>query len=162
MYDVHVSPHASTKNAPNLGAKSPGRNSRRPRQSFPALMAGVNPGPVPVHKTLPSTSSERHAVSATTALRTRTTRTAGASTTRKSTAQRSLYGLPNRQDHVTRPLHQHIPREFQISNLVDNTGRRVDTNRESCVLSRVRCTTRDTGCLPIDSFLHLNTFDNEC
>ena len=30
-----------------------GASSRRPRHPFPALMAGVNPGPVPVHRALP-------------------------------------------------------------------------------------------------------------
>ena len=39
--------------APNSGGRTPGSgNSRRPRHTFPALMAGVNPGPVLVHKAL--------------------------------------------------------------------------------------------------------------
>ena len=56
--------------------------------------------------------------------------------------------------HTKRERSLHIPREFQISNLVDNTGSGVDNNRERCVLSRARFTTRDTGRLPVDSFLH--------
>ena len=50
-----------------------GASSRRPRHPFPALMAAVNPGPVHRHRALPSTASERHAVSVTTALGTRST-----------------------------------------------------------------------------------------
>ena len=48
-------------------------NSRRPRHPFPTLMAGVNPGPVPVHRALPPSASTRHAVTVTTAVGTRTT-----------------------------------------------------------------------------------------
>ena len=45
--------------ASNSGDRSPGSqitresDSRRPRHPFSALMAGVNPGPVPVHRALP-------------------------------------------------------------------------------------------------------------
>ena len=46
-----VSVHAIQQNAPNSGGRSPGESdSRRPRHPFSALMAGVNPGPVPVHR----------------------------------------------------------------------------------------------------------------
>ena len=122
-YDVCVSPYASTKHAPSLGARLPGRNSQRPRHPFPALMAGVNPGPVPVHRALPSTASKRHAVSVTTALGTRTTRTTGASTTRKSTACRSLHGLPNKKNHGKRPLHhdRDVDDQHALHNRASNT-----------------------------------------
>ena len=54
MYDVCVSPYAPTMHAPNLGARSPESKFPRPRHPFPALMAGVNTGPVPVHRALPT------------------------------------------------------------------------------------------------------------
>ena len=53
LYDLSV--HATQLLAMNSGGRSPGsRNSRRPRHPFPAPMAGVNPGPVPVHRALPT------------------------------------------------------------------------------------------------------------
>ena len=52
-YDMCVSPYAPTMHAPNWVAEHLGASSRRPRQPFPTLMAGVNPGPVPVHRALP-------------------------------------------------------------------------------------------------------------
>ena len=52
VYDVCLSPYAPTKNAPDWVAEHLGASSRRPRHPFPALMAGVNPGRVPVYTAL--------------------------------------------------------------------------------------------------------------
>ena len=64
VYDVCVSPNAPTKHASNSGGRTPGsqdsRRPRRPRHPFPALMPGVNPGPVPVHRALPRTKNTLH------------------------------------------------------------------------------------------------------
>ena len=61
---------------------------------------------------------------------------------------------------IPRDGSRYTTREFQTSNLVDNKGKRprfptwsTPTER-AAYFPRVRCTTRDTGCLPIDSFLH--------
>ena len=56
-----------TAHAPNWVAERLGASSRRPRHPFPALMAGVNPGPVPVHRALqahpqPSEMHLRHPI----------------------------------------------------------------------------------------------------
>ena len=58
---TYVSVHIRQRDAPNWVAEHLGASSRRPRHPFPALMAGVNPGRVPVHRTLPSTESELQA-----------------------------------------------------------------------------------------------------
>ena len=56
-----TSVHATQLHAMNWVAGHLQSDSRRPRHPFPALMAGVNPGPVPVHRALPATESELHA-----------------------------------------------------------------------------------------------------
>ena len=45
--------------APNWVAESLGASSRRPRHPFPALMAGVSPGRVPVHTALKNQTPRR-------------------------------------------------------------------------------------------------------
>ena len=49
---THVSVHIRPRDAPNWVAERLGASSRRPRHPFPALMAGVSPGRVPVHTAL--------------------------------------------------------------------------------------------------------------
>ena len=61
LFDMNVSPLHANAHAPNSGGRTAGsQDSRRPRHPFPALMAGVNPGPVPVHRALPRTMSTQH------------------------------------------------------------------------------------------------------
>ena len=75
LYDVSV--HAIQQYAPNSNGRTPGsRKSRRPRHPFPALMAGVKTGRVPVYTALkgkpvdeqptsPLTSQHEHRTSTT-------------------------------------------------------------------------------------------------
>ena len=51
---TYVSVHIRPRDAPNWVAERLGASSRRPRHPFPALMAGVNPGRVPVYTALKS------------------------------------------------------------------------------------------------------------
>ena len=53
VYDDHVYLEPPM-HAPNWVAERLGASSLRPRHPFSALMAEVNPGPVPVHRALPS------------------------------------------------------------------------------------------------------------
>ena len=69
--------------AANWVAEHLGASSRRPRHPFSALMAGDNPGRVPVYTALPA-----HPKSST-----------GTSTTWRVLQLRNLYGLPDRHDH---------------------------------------------------------------
>ena len=59
--------------------------------------------------------------------------------------------------HTTRERSIFRPREFQVSNLVDNKEKSqvppsVNTNKVSCVLPRVRCATRDTDAFQLTRF----------
>ena len=54
---TYVSVRIRPRDAPNWVAERLGASSRRPRHPFPALMAGVNPGRVPVYTALKTTSS---------------------------------------------------------------------------------------------------------
>ena len=74
--------------ATNWVAEHLGASSRRPRHPFPALMAGVNPGRVPVYTALPANPES----------------STGTLTTRRVMQLRNLYGLPDRLDHEKRTL----------------------------------------------------------
>ena len=54
--DMCVSPYTSISMQLIRVAEHLGASSRRPRHPFPALMAGVSPGRVPVHTALPALS----------------------------------------------------------------------------------------------------------
>ena len=55
--------------------------------------------------------------------------------------------------YIPRERSRYTTREFQVSNLIGNKGKN-QVSQPAAYFPRVRCTTRDTGCLPIDSFLH--------
>ena len=60
LYDVSV--HATQQYAPNSGDRSPGSQTPGdPATPSPPRRRGSNPGPVPVHRALPTIASELHA-----------------------------------------------------------------------------------------------------